>query len=345
MSEGKNMLAKKTPEIMKAIQNMESQFALVVPKCLTPERMVRVALSALGRTPKLKECTQQSLLGALMTCAELGIEPDGRRAHLIPYGKECQLIIDYKGLVELVRRSGQVQDVRAEIVCDEDAFEWRNGIVTHRIDFKKPRGKMYAAYSYVLFKDGAESFEVMTKDEIESIRNRSRAGKAGPWVTDFNEMAKKTVFRRHSKWLPLSAEFRDALEKDVDSPPGIEVSRPVYDHAATVALDEPQIPVVDVPDAEMQEPEPEVPTAKEPKAKAKEPEQQKPDPESDGLTPVEELNKAACLAELRNNEAAPFFDEVVGRHVPGDLSYTDCAVSLLREIVEDMRVEAESFGG
>lgn len=195
----------------------KAQIKKALPKHLTPDRFIRIAITAMTRTPKLTQCTQASLFGALLNLSQLGIEPDGRRAHLIPYGQECQLIIDYKGLVELVMRSGLVANIHADIVCENDVFEYNRGIITnHLIDFKQSRGVVYAVYAICRFKDGTEKSEVMTKEEVEAIRTRSPAGKSGPWVTDWNEMAKKTVFRRLSKWLPLSPEYRDALEVDDD---------------------------------------------------------------------------------------------------------------------------------
>lgn len=196
---------------------MRSQFALALPKHLTAERFSRIAITALTRTPKLQDCTPESLMKCLLDLSAMGLEPDGRRAHLIPYGKECTLVVDYKGLVELVMRSGSVSSIHADKVCDGDEFEWDRGEVKkHKIDFRSKRGESYAFYIIVKFKDGTEKHEVMTRDEVESIRKRSRAGNSGPWVTDFDEMAKKTVFRRASKWLPLSPEIRDAMEKDGD---------------------------------------------------------------------------------------------------------------------------------
>jgi recombination protein RecT len=198
--------------------DMAAQFALALPSVCTPDRFVRVALTTINKTPKLAQCTQGSLLACLMDCASLGLEPDGRRAHLIPYGDKCTLIIDYKGLIELARRSGEVSNWRAEVVCDFDKFSFKNGVVEHEIDFRSDRGAPFAVYSECKFKDGTIDYEVMTIAEIDAIRKRSRAGNDGPWKTDYLEMAKKTVIRRHSKRLPLSAEFRDALEKDQDAP-------------------------------------------------------------------------------------------------------------------------------
>ena len=192
-----------------------------LPKHLTADRFVRIAIMAVTRQPKLMQCEQAGLLGALMQLSQFGLEPDGRRAHLIPFNNrkknvvECQLIIDYKGIAELAMRSGLVSYLHADVVCENDVFEENMGeIVTHQIDRRKPRGKVYAAYALCRFKDGTAKADVMTFDEVEAIRKRSRSGSDGPWVTDWNEMAKKTVFRRLSKWLPLSAEIRDVVEHE-----------------------------------------------------------------------------------------------------------------------------------
>lgn len=201
--------------------NMRRQFALALPKHLTPDRFVRVALTAMTRNPKLAQCDQPSFFAALLTLSQLGLEPDGRLAHLIPFNNrkrgvvECQLIVDYKGLVDLAMRSGNVANIHADKVCDKDVFEFDRGeIKKHTINFRESRGEAYAYYALVRFRDGTEKAEVMTRDEVEAIRKRSRAGGDGPWVTDFDEMAKKTVFRRLSKWIQLSPEFHEALDKE-----------------------------------------------------------------------------------------------------------------------------------
>lgn len=172
------------------------------------------------KNPKLVDAINStngklSLISCFQTCAELGIEPDGRRAHLIPYKDNVTLIIDYKGLAELVMRSGLVSKIHADKICQNDQFEYNKGDITkHSIDFSKSRGKAYAYYAEVTFKDGMTKSEVMQKEDIDDIRRRSKSANAGPWVTDYDEMAKKTVFRRLSKWLPLTPEVRTAIEKD-----------------------------------------------------------------------------------------------------------------------------------
>lgn len=202
------------------IEKLKQSWAIVLPTVCTPDRFARVALTCLRKNPKLSAAimTQQGRLSVaeqFMKCAELGIEPDGRRAYLIPYKNEVQLIIDYKGIAELAMRSGKISNIHADKVCENDEFEYDVGmIVKHRIDFKRERGKAYAYYAIVTFKDGTKKCEVMSKQEIDGIRRRSKSAGNGPWVTDYDEMAKKTVFRRLSKWLPLSPEMQKVLDID-----------------------------------------------------------------------------------------------------------------------------------
>lgn len=202
-------------------EDFKGQVARSLPKHITPDRFLRVSLTATNKTPAILQCTPESVLGCLLQCSQFGLEPDGRRAHLIPYGANCTLIIDYKGLAELAMRSGLVASLHADVVCENDEFDYDRGrLIKHRINFREPRGKVYAVYALATLKDGAEKCEVMTMEEVDAIRKRSKSGNSGPWKTDFNEMAKKTVFRRLSKWLPLSPEFRDAAEADDD---GIDI--------------------------------------------------------------------------------------------------------------------------
>lgn len=197
--------------------------AQVLPAHLTPDRFVRIAIGALTRTPRLAECDPNTVLQCMMSLSQFGLEPDGRNAHLIPFRNQrgsydCTLIIDYKGLVDLAMRSGKIAFIHADKVCDNDIFVFDKGFVAkHEINFKEDRGKPYAYYAIARMKDGTEMANAMTTEEVQKIRKRSRAANDGPWVSDFDEMAKKTVFRRLSKWLPLSPEFRDALEADADT--------------------------------------------------------------------------------------------------------------------------------
>lgn len=227
-----NQLAQQTEKrSLKALlsdDKMKQQFAAALPAHLKPERFVRVAITALMRTPLLAECTPESFMKCLLDLSAWGLEPDGRRAHLIPFKNtragtvECTLILDWKGLAELALRSGMISKLHADVVCENDAFAYNLGEITaHHIDFRKPRGEPYAAYALATTKDGATFVAVMSKEEIEKIRDGSQGyrsaiqyKKSNPWLSDPSEMWKKTAFRRLSKLLPLSAEFRDAASKE-----------------------------------------------------------------------------------------------------------------------------------
>ena len=220
---------------------MREQFARALPKHLTPERFARVAITALTRTPKLAECSPASMMKCLLDLSAMGLEPDGRRAHLIPYGSEATLVIDYKGLVELIRRSGDVVSIRAETVCEKDEFDWRNGEVTHRVNWRDNRGAVQAVYAEAVMKSGERQTAVMTKAEVEGIRNRSKAGQSGPWKSDWAEMAKKTAVRRLSKMLPLSSEIMDHVTRDDEQFAGMRNVTP----AAPASFALPDVDVVE----------------------------------------------------------------------------------------------------
>lgn len=249
----------KTQDIKSLInsEQMREQFARALPRHMSPERYARIAITAMTRTPKLLECTPASVMKCLLDCSASGLEPDNRRAYLIPYGKECTLIISYMGLIELVRRSGDVVSVRAETVCENDSFTWINGQVNHSVDWRKPRGKVQAVYAEAVMKSGEKQTAVMTHEEVEAIRKRSKAGTSGPWISDWAEMAKKTAVRRLSKMLPLSSEVMDHVTRDDDQFDGFRNVTPapkvlpmsaVIDPFKKPELDPEHVPLSSMPD-------------------------------------------------------------------------------------------------
>jgi len=200
--------------------SVKKELARAVPKHLSVDRLLRVAMTSIQQTPKLLDCTPKSLLSCVMTCASLGLEPDMflGQAYLVPFFNskkgylEAQLIPGYRGYIALARRSGEVQSVSAQVVYTNDEFVLKYGIneeLSH-VPAEGDRGKPKGAYVVFKYKDGGYSFDYMTVEDIEKIRARSKAGDSGPWVTDFDEMAKKTVIKRHSKLAPLSVEFAKA---------------------------------------------------------------------------------------------------------------------------------------
>ena len=179
------------------------------------DRFLQAAVNATVKTPALLNCDRTSFLNSLMQLANFGLNPDGRNAHLIPFGRTVTLVVDYKGLVTLALRSPRVSKVEAFTVHKNDIFKLVNGEVTHEVDNPfGDRGDIVGFYAVCQFTDGVKKFEVMSKTEVDNIRKRSRSGNNGPWVTDYEEMAKKTVFKRLTKWLPVTPELTAAIAKD-----------------------------------------------------------------------------------------------------------------------------------
>jgi len=211
------------------------------------EKMLKMFAIASSRVPKLLECTPLSMLDAMVRCAELGLMPSTLgTAYLIPYENrragtvECQLIIGYRGLVELARRSGQISTIQAGVVREGDLFDFSYGVET---TFKHvPKGNFKSRITHVWalakFVAGGHQLEVMTIDEVEAIRSRSRAGQNGPWVSDYGEMCKKTALRRLCKMLPLTPEVEAGLEQiekgefNLDLPANPQQERPENDAPA-----------------------------------------------------------------------------------------------------------------
>lgn len=212
-------IAKKPASIKELIggELFKQQLALALPRHMTPDRFVRIALTALQRTPKLQECTQTSLFKCLLDLGAMGIEADGRRAHLIPYGSECTLILDYKGIVDLVRRDPNVLDVQCITIRANDKAEWSNGTMDHSIDPKSERGEVLCTYTRIAWKNGTVSIgEPFSKADAEHTKKSSKTSSSGPWKDHYVEMWKKSNIKRDSKMWPLSPEIREHLEKDAD---------------------------------------------------------------------------------------------------------------------------------
>lgn len=209
---------KKPKTIFDIIQAGAKQFATALPKHINTDRFVRIAITTIRQNPKLAQCTQESLLGALMVSAQLGLEPGTLgQCYLIPYGRECQFQIGYKGMIELLRRSGQLKDIYAYSVYENDDFEITYGLDRNLIH--KPnlanKGNFLGCYCVAILKDDTRAFEYMTKEEIEAHAKKfSKTFGNGPWKTDFEAMAHKTVVKKMLKWLPLSVEFLENIEKD-----------------------------------------------------------------------------------------------------------------------------------
>lgn len=202
----------------------------VLPKHLTPDRIVKMALVAASRQPLLFKCTKVSVLQSLMKSAELGLDCSGTlgRAYLVPYwnnkasGYECQFIPGYQGLIELARRSGNIARIESRVVYDKDTFTVEYGLdqkLIHIPNLTADRGAVNCVYAVAEMMDGSRQIEIMTIGEIDAIKARSKSkdrngNTVGPWASDYSEMARKTVIRRLTKYLPLSTELAAALIAD-----------------------------------------------------------------------------------------------------------------------------------
>ena len=252
------------------IASRREAFAEVAPKHFNVERLVKLAQASLSRTPKLAQCTGESLLIQLMRCAELGLEPNSPLGgiHLVPFenkrtGKvECQGIIDYRALVALARRSDQISAIAARVVYSRDEFDPVETETGVHFTFKQAegdRGEMVKVFAYARLKTGEVQFDQMSKADVDKIRARSRASSSGPWVTDYDEMAKKTVLRRLCKLLPLTTEAAAIIaeEETEEAEVAVELLPPVERGSRTAALKERlrsrvEPPAPEEPEAEVQ---------------------------------------------------------------------------------------------
>lgn len=214
---------RKTKTIFDLIRDNQAGYARALPSMITPERFVRVAITAIRTKPQLARCNQQSLLGALMLSAQLGLEPGGPLGHayLVPFGNEVTFIVGYKGMIDLARRSGAVASIYAEPVFEGDEFHWSLGL--HRDIQHSPTAvqrddptKITHVYAVARFKGEGEepSFVVLTRAQVEKFRARSKTPKKGPWVDDWQAMALKTAVRRLATWLPMSVELARGMAAD-----------------------------------------------------------------------------------------------------------------------------------
>jgi recombination protein RecT len=213
-------------------ESNKASLAAVLPKHVSADRMLKIALSAMRTTPKLMDCTIESLMGAVVQCAQLGLEPNTilGHAYLIPFENrkagrtDVQVIIGYKGLLDLARRSGQIISIAAHDVCENDHFDYAYGL-DERLEHKPAmgeRGEVIAFYSVAKLVGGGHAFEVVPRAEVDKIRDASQGYKMAkrynradaPWIANYTEMGRKTCIRRLFKYLPVSIEIAQATALD-----------------------------------------------------------------------------------------------------------------------------------
>ena len=208
------------PTLRELIAVQESEIARALPLAMDAARYVRIVQTELRKNPKLMQCSPQSFLGAVLTAAQLGLEfgPLGQ-AFLVPYGREIQLQIGFKGYLNLINRNGSVQSVSARAVHAKDVFDYSFGLdetLVHR-PATGERGPIVAFYCIVRSVNGGRNVAVMTREEVEAHRDRyaTRGGHVNKvWADNFEEMGMKTVFLKAAKWMAVSTELQMAQNVD-----------------------------------------------------------------------------------------------------------------------------------
>lgn len=216
----------KAPKTMRDyVKSMEGEIAKALPSVITPERFTRMVFTALSSTPKLQECTPQSFLGAMMTAAQLGVEPNTAlgQAYILPYRNkgrmEASFQLGYKGLIDLAYRSGQVKSIQAHVVYENDDFEYEFGLdpKLKHVPATTNRGAPIAYYAVYNTKDGGFGFEVMSIEDVRAFArkySKSFGSDSSPWTTNFDSMAKKTVLKQVLKYAPLKTDFVRGIAQD-----------------------------------------------------------------------------------------------------------------------------------
>ena len=200
----------------------KAQLAAALPKHIHPDRMIRLACTEFSKNKLLQKCTPASVFGAIIQASQLGLEIGVLgQAYLVPYKNnkeqayEAQFIPGYKGLISLARRSGEVTSIETHIVYDGDKFDLKLGLDTHLEHvplLKGDRGQPRLVYGVAKFRDGGHHFEWMSIGDVNKARQRSKSRDNGPWVTDYEQMVRKTLIRRMANYLPMSIELQQAIQ-------------------------------------------------------------------------------------------------------------------------------------
>lgn len=220
-------LAQRANTVRDLVTRYIPQIAKAIPRGMDANRFARIALTMLPNNPNLLECDPKTLLGGVLQAAAWGLELDPvlGMAYLVPYKQRAQIIIGYQGLITLARRSGEVKNIIPQTVYEKDFFEYELGLtpkLVHQPSKDPDRGNMIGVYAVARMADGNNEFRFMWKHEVDAIRSRSRASNSGPWVTDYEAMAWKTVIRRLCKYLPRTVELAHAVAMDENVDNGIE---------------------------------------------------------------------------------------------------------------------------
>ncbi|HET8661102.1 MAG TPA: recombinase RecT [Micromonosporaceae bacterium] len=221
----KGAVARRDPaELRQQIRSMETQFQMAMPRGVEAGQLVRDAMTVLSANPRLADCDGRSVLGGLMTCAQLGLRPGVLgQAWLIPFKGKAQLVIGYQGLVMLAQRSGDIASISARIVHQRDHFDVEFGLdekLVHKPAMGE-RGEPVGYYCVVKSTRGGVYWEFISKRDAEVHRDKfamqrdyETGAVKGPWVEHFDSMALKTVVKMALKLAPRNTEIVTAMNVD-----------------------------------------------------------------------------------------------------------------------------------
>lgn len=213
----------KVDDFRNSIQALGPQFKSALPAHIPVEKFSRVLMTAISTNPQLQDASRNSLFASCMKLAQSGLLPDGSEAAIVTFKSKDGTVTAtampmIKGILKLVRNSGELASITSNVVYKNDLFRYwideSGEKITHEPNLDSDRGDIKLVYAIARTKDGAVYAEVMTKQEIDAIRNSSRSRDSGPWSTWYGEMAKKSVIRRLSKKLPMSTDLDIAVAAD-----------------------------------------------------------------------------------------------------------------------------------
>lgn len=239
VAKSKSFEGLKSSEISRFISQYKPTISQVLPKHLDSERIVQVCVNLINNNPSLKKCNAQSVISAVIQASELGFNPTQAlgQCYFVPYSGKVQMQIGYKGYIDLARRSGQIKSLFAYCVYSGDEFSYELGLnptLTHKPSetIDKKHGDITYVYAVAHYKDGGNSFVVLTRNEIEKLRKRNKSQKniasiprtipkdkyPTAWDTDYDKMAMAKAIKQLSRWMPLSDEMQTAITVDESVP-------------------------------------------------------------------------------------------------------------------------------
>lgn len=235
----------KSDQLVGTVSKMKDQFQLALPAHIDSDKFIRVAQTLIRTNQALQKCNAPSIYSSLLKCAADGLYADGVHAALVPFGENCQYMVMLQGVLKKIRQSGEVVSIEPDCVFEKDDFDYykddKGTVFLHRPNYKEDRGKFVLAYSKAVLKDGSVMITVMSKGEIDKVRESSRSKNSGPWVQWYEEMAKKTVVRRQSKFLPNSADLESMFRAEDDyEPRDVAPQSPQIEASKEVTQEKPQ---------------------------------------------------------------------------------------------------------